>query len=107
MQAPRLTPWIQHSHREWRRSVIADFGHTVAIVRVWGRNKRGVAEWQWATLYPGFQALPTEFRTQKPVPLPSRVSEIFTRKVDAMCQIDDLFRNAGVLLLKDKHLAFI
>jgi len=109
MIAPRLTPWEKYSAREWRRSVVTEYGN-VPLVRCWGRNKHGVAEWTWATLTPGFQAIPPEYFKSKVSKFltPYHVKNtVFVRKCDALIQADDLMRGAGLLLLKNKHLAFL
>lgn len=107
MEAPRLGSWTQSSAREWRRSVITPQGH-FPIVRLWGRNKRGVAEWFWATINTGFYALNSEFvKSASKLDFHYKTSASFPRKIDAMRDVDAKLRSTGFLLLKDKHMHFL
>lgn len=106
MEAPRLTPWVQFSAREWRRDLITVHGNH-SIIRMWGRNKRGTAMWQWATINAAFYHLDPNFLKSAKLGYHYTTSKVWNRKIDAIRDADEKLKNSGFLLLKNKHLSFL
>lgn len=110
METPRLTPWRQVTARECQRAVITPH-YQYPFVRLWGRNKKGVAEWYWTIVVAGIQGIDPEFSKKcKLTQYSYRISpptKIFNRKIDAIRNADETLKENGFFLLKDKHLPFL